>query len=92
MNFAEGKQIGEPGNLEQAPLDLGKDPDKTIARAHEADIEERLSADTRFAIDSGMFGSPSFRVGDELFWGDDRLEDALEWCVTGKISQQLGYA
>tara|TARA_R110002049_G_scaffold188722_1_gene357221 strand:+ start:1232 stop:1846 length:615 start_codon:yes stop_codon:yes gene_type:complete len=88
MNFAEGKQIGEAGNLEQALIDLGKDPEKTFARAHQTDIEERLSADTRLAIDSGIFGSPSFRVGDELSWGDDRLEDALEWCVTGKLSPQ----
>ena len=27
----------------------------------------------------GLFGAPSFRVGDELFWGDDRLEEALAW-------------
>jgi 2-hydroxychromene-2-carboxylate isomerase len=34
----------------------------------------------------GLFGSPHFVVGDELFWGDDRLEDAIEWCVSGRLS------
>jgi 2-hydroxychromene-2-carboxylate isomerase len=28
----------------------------------------------------GIFGSPTFAIGTEIFWGDDRLENALEWC------------
>jgi 2-hydroxychromene-2-carboxylate isomerase len=31
----------------------------------------------------GIFGSPTFAVGEEIFWGDDRLEEALEWCASG---------
>ena len=86
MNFAEGRSIGGAGNLEAALTEIGKNAQLTIQRAHEPDIEEGLAAQTRRAIDLGMFGSPHFRVGDELFWGDDRLEDAIEWCIAGKLT------
>lgn len=80
MNFAERRPIGGPGNLEAALQHIGKEPEATIRRAHDADIEKGLEASTQSAITRGMFGSPHFLVDDELFWGDDRLEDAVEWC------------
>jgi len=85
MNFVEGRAIGAPGHLEAALSELGVDAERIVARAHEPDIEDGLAAQTRRAIDLGMFGSPHFRAGDELFWGDDRLEDAIEWCLTGTL-------
>lgn len=86
MNFEEGHAIGGAGNLEAALADIGKDVEATIRRAHEADVETALERDTRRAIELGMFGSPHFLVGEELFWGDDRLEDAMEWCISGRLS------
>jgi len=86
MNFVEGLSIGGPGNLESALRELGRDPAEVVRRAHEKDIEDGLAAQTQTAIDIGVFGAPTFRVGDELFWGDDRLEDAVEWCLTGRLS------
>jgi 2-hydroxychromene-2-carboxylate isomerase len=85
MNFVEGRSIGAPGNLEAALAEAGMDAERIIRRAHEQDIEDGLAAQTRRAIDLGMFGSPHFRVGEELFWGDDRLEDAIEWCGIGTL-------
>ncbi len=41
----------------------------------------RLRANTEEAIDRGLFGAPSFTVGEELFWGDDRLPDAIDWAA-----------
>lgn len=38
-----------------------------------------LEAVTEEAVALGVFGSPSFVAGGEVFWGDDRLEDALDW-------------
>jgi 2-hydroxychromene-2-carboxylate isomerase len=38
-----------------------------------------LRAATAEAVERGLFGAPSFTVGDELFWGQDRLDDALAW-------------
>jgi 2-hydroxychromene-2-carboxylate isomerase len=54
--------------------------------AHQDDIESALATQTQRAIDLGAFGSPFFRVGEELFWGDDRLEDAIEWALHGRLS------
>ncbi|MGB6968793.1 MAG: DsbA family protein, partial [Methyloceanibacter sp.] len=41
--------------------------------------KEALKAQTEEAMARGLFGAPSYTVGDELFWGNDRLEAALEW-------------
>ena len=48
-----------------------------LARSEE--IGGALAANTSIARDLGIFGSPSFVVEGELFWGDDRLEDAVGW-------------
>ncbi len=80
MNFVEARPIGVPGQLEAALSELGHDPEIVIQRAHEPDVEAALEAQTRQAIELGIFGSPSFLVNGELFWGDDRLEDAIAWC------------
>ena len=51
----------------------------TAMRIEQVAAQERYDAETRPARSIGIFGSPTFVVGDEIFWGDDRLEDALEW-------------
>lgn len=58
---------------------LGKDPDATIDRADHQDIRDRYASETDVARDLGIFGSPTFVSGSEIFWGDDRFEDAIEW-------------
>jgi 2-hydroxychromene-2-carboxylate isomerase len=50
-----------------------------MARATTPETEARLEAETDSARQVGVFGSPTFVVGMELFWGDDRLEDALAY-------------
>ena len=44
------------------------------------DMQQRYAAQTDVARQAGIFGSPTFMAGDEMFWGDDRLEEALDWC------------
>jgi 2-hydroxychromene-2-carboxylate isomerase len=44
-----------------------------------------MLAETDVARALGIFGSPTFTVGDELFWGDDRLEDAIGWYRDGQV-------
>ena len=60
---------------------LGRDPDSVVVRANSKEIENQLARETDVARSLGIFGSPTFVVGEEIFWGDDRLEHALEWCV-----------
>jgi 2-hydroxychromene-2-carboxylate isomerase len=78
-NFAEDRDIAEPGVLSEILRDLGQDPEALSARAADPDTKARLRARTEDAARSGIFGSPSFVVSGELFWGNDRLECALEW-------------
>lgn len=77
--FERGEPAGEDPNLTESLRDIGCDPDRTLARARTAQIETALAEATAEAMDKGVFGSPSFVVGEEVFWGDDRLEDAVHW-------------
>jgi len=77
--FLEGKAAGEVDHVRAILERLGKDPDTTIARANSDEIRARLDAETDAARKLGIFGSPTFAFGSEIFWGDDRLEDAIDW-------------
>ncbi|MDO8837682.1 MAG: 2-hydroxychromene-2-carboxylate isomerase [Parvibaculum sp.] len=80
-NFAEQKDISEEGVLAGILDALGLDAAALAARASEPVNKERLKTQTAEAIAKGVFGAPSFVVsgGDELFWGNDRLDAALQW-------------
>jgi len=75
--FLEGKVSGLPENVETILLDLGKPAADVLARAAAPQVDERLKQETEAARQLGIFGSPTFAVGQEIFWGDDRLEDAI---------------
>jgi 2-hydroxychromene-2-carboxylate isomerase len=66
-----------PGNPAAVLSALGKDAAAVMARADSAGIRQRFDDDTDAARRLGIFGAPTFVVRDEIFWGDDRLEDAL---------------
>ncbi|MBI3147324.1 MAG: 2-hydroxychromene-2-carboxylate isomerase [Betaproteobacteria bacterium] len=79
--FLEGQDPGEQAALAALLAELGKDPQSVIAAADETTVREQYLAETDTARQLGLFGSPTFVCGSELFWGDDRLEDALAWCL-----------
>lgn len=58
---------------------IGQNPEKVIARATSNEAKAALEAATSEASAIGIFGSPTFVSDDEIFWGDDRLEDAIRW-------------
>lgn len=66
---------------------LGRDPDRIIARAHSPDIDAQVTASADEARGLGLFGSPHFVVDGEVFWGDDRLEDAVSWAKLGRVER-----
>jgi len=74
--FAEGRQIGSAEVVGAIVRDLGRD-DAVLARAQSDAIKQELRAATEEAQRLGIFGAPSFIAGGELFWGNDRLEQAL---------------
>ena len=50
-----------------------------ILNANSKEIEKEFLANTDGARNNKVFGSPSFIVNNEIFWGDDRMEDAINW-------------
>jgi 2-hydroxychromene-2-carboxylate isomerase len=59
---------------------------ETLAAMTSDPIKEKLREETALAADLGIFGAPSFVTEDgELFWGNDRIEDALDWAVRGTL-------
>ena len=80
-NFAEDRDISSPEVVARCLSVVGGDPAALIAEAQSAAAKERLRASTEEAIALGIFGAPSLTVGSELFWGHDRIEDALRWAV-----------
>jgi 2-hydroxychromene-2-carboxylate isomerase len=80
--FLENKAPGDPRNEAETLARLGKDADAVVARANSDEIRARLDAETDVARQAGIFGSPTLLCGREIFWGDDRLEDAIDWLKT----------
>ncbi|MEQ8291042.1 MAG: 2-hydroxychromene-2-carboxylate isomerase [Roseovarius sp.] len=81
--FEEGLPAGEEPNLSASIAETGLDPARVIAQAQGEATGTVLEAVTEEAVALGVFGSPSFVTGGEVFWGDDRLEDALGWARDG---------
>ena len=80
--FGRGEDIAQPAVIEKALSGLGLDSVSLLARAEEPAIKQRLKDQTAEAASRGIFGAPSFITEDgELFWGDDRLEQALAWAA-----------
>jgi 2-hydroxychromene-2-carboxylate isomerase len=78
-NFAEQKDISDEETLAGILKTLDLDPAAIVAAANAPENKEKLRAQTDEAIARGIFGAPSFTVGEELFWGGDRLDDAIAW-------------
>jgi 2-hydroxychromene-2-carboxylate isomerase len=81
--FAEDRDIGEPAVLSGLLDDLGRDPGTVLDAAGADATKAALRARTDEAVEAGIFGAPTLRVGEELFWGNDRLGDAIAWAALG---------
>ncbi len=82
LEFGLGRNISEQETLEAALSVAGIEAAPALARAQTQDIKDRLRAATEEAIGLGIFGAPSFIAPDgELYWGQDRLEAALDWAA-----------
>ena len=75
--FIQGKEAGSEENLQATLTSLGKKLSDVIHSANQESIGIKYSSNTKEAMDLGIFGAPSFSVEKEIFWGDDRLEDAI---------------
>jgi 2-hydroxychromene-2-carboxylate isomerase len=73
-----GRKMDDPEVIRASLLESGLDADRLIAASQTADNKAKLLANTEAAANRGVFGSPSFFVGEELFFGKDRLRDVEE--------------
>ena len=78
-NFAEDREISDPEVIGSILEAIGQPAAEILDRAQSAENKERLRRQTDEAVKLGIFGAPSLMVGDELFWGNDRLEQAIDW-------------
>jgi 2-hydroxychromene-2-carboxylate isomerase len=79
-HFADGRRIDDPATHEAILSRINVDPTATLAAAQSDENKMRLRSQTEAAQKLGLFGAPSFVTpSGELFWGNDRLEQALEW-------------
>ncbi|MEX3010196.1 2-hydroxychromene-2-carboxylate isomerase [Hoeflea sp. TYP-13] len=77
--FQQGLPAGSEPNLSQSLIEIGQDPGRVISKVSEHETRNAYFAATDEARALGVFGAPTFVVGREVFWGDDRLEDAVDW-------------
>ena len=77
--FQEGKEPATEPNISEICSELKLDKEQTISKANSEEIEKEYLANTDNARINKVFGSPSFIVNSEIFWGDDRMEDAITW-------------
>ena len=76
----EGSPAGSESNIERSVTAAGQRPNDVVEAANSKAVGTAYADATDAARSLGIFGSPSFVVaGRELFWGDDRLEDAVDW-------------
>ena len=79
--WAEPKKMDDPEVAAAALQQAGLDGGRLMARAQEPEVKERLLKNTEASVARGTFGSPTFFVGEEIFFGKDRLRDVEEEIV-----------
>lgn len=77
--FQNGEEAGSEPKLSDSLREVGQHPEVIIEEARSELIERRYQEATQQAKSLGIFGSPTFVVNGEVFWGDDRLNDAISW-------------
>jgi len=84
QNWIEDLDIDDPAHVLRALDGLVPDPRAVVEAALLEPNKARLRASTEEAQARGVFGAPTMFVGDEMFWGNDRLEDAFAWAASAR--------
>jgi len=83
--WGDGADIGQAEVVGAVAAALGLDGAALVAQAQEQPVKDQLRANTEEAVKRGAFGAPTFYVGEQMFWGNDRLV-LLEEFLSGKIA------
>jgi 2-hydroxychromene-2-carboxylate isomerase len=82
LNFVADREIDTPDAVGEVLESLGLPTNEILSAAQSSDNKQRLRGQTEEAQGRGVFGAPSMFVGTEMFWGNDRLEDALSYATS----------
>jgi 2-hydroxychromene-2-carboxylate isomerase len=81
--WEQARNLADPDEIASVLRNTGLDAAALWSKAQDAEVKARLAANTQSAFERGAFGSPSFFVGDQLFFGKDRLAE-----VEAEVIQQ----
>ena len=77
LSFKEGSDLGDPAVVAEGARRTGMDPDAVAHAVQTSEVKDALRTINDEAAALGIIGVPTVVVGGELFWGDDRLGDAV---------------
>src|SRR6201996_8574768 len=83
QQFAAGRDLSDPDNVMIAAAACELHPRALESAIRTKGVKDALREATDAAAAAGVFGVPSVRVGEQVFWGDDRLAEAVEAAATG---------
>ena len=87
-NFVDDREIDDAALVGEVLAALGLDGAALIASAGSDENKLAMRAQGDEAVRCGVFGAPMFFAGDEMFWGNDRLEDAVAWAA-GHVAARI---
>ncbi|SEA74579.1 2-hydroxychromene-2-carboxylate isomerase [Variovorax sp. YR216] len=76
--WVEPRNLNDPATVGAVLQEAGFDAAKMLALANAQDVKDRLKAATQEAVERGVFGAPTMFVGQQMFWGQDRLDFVRE--------------
>ena len=76
--WVEARNLNEPDVIGQVLRDAGLDPAELMIRIGQQTVKDQLIANTKEAVNRGVFGAPTFFVGEQMFFGQDRLDFVAE--------------
>lgn len=85
--WSKGADITDSETIGELALECGIEPDWALAIAQNPVVKKKLRAATEAAIESGIFGVPSFTLDDQLFWGDDRIDELIRYSKGYSINE-----
>ncbi len=89
--WSAGQDLNDDAVLDDIAKGVGLEPDWWRKAIDDADVKNKLITTTQQAIDSDMFGVPTFRIGDEIFWGDNSIDDLVR-CIEGQAVDEAKLA
>jgi 2-hydroxychromene-2-carboxylate isomerase len=76
--WVDGKNMNDPATVGKVLQQAGFAPEQLLALASDPAVKDHLKSETQEAVARGVFGAPTFFVGQDMFWGQDRLDFVKE--------------